>query len=210
MTGREHGFRAGFLVLAAIASSVAGCASSSHSYFMPARTRGTALTMESAREIAEPVRTRGFVPADHATEPLRIGCAARLRTEAAAPGAYMSTLSVRVWVINYSNARVELRPSEFRVIDDLERPFALSSTALDGRETGVALIAPGRRVAVDLVFRRSAASADESESVRSLRLLWGFRIGDEEYRHETTFEPGGSERNYHHGPRPSLAARLSS
>ena len=169
---------------------LAGCASSPRTYYSPSRTRAAAVTISpAAKETTTPIETRQFVPADFAHEELRIACEARAFDDAITDRVSLPTLRIRIWLYNYSKHQLELRPGEFYVIDDLDRRLPAPSVEHDGQKTGIVLATPPIRSSIDLVFR--LPEGYDLTKPRAVRLFWGFRLDDHEYRHETIFEPNG-------------------
>lgn len=171
-------FKAAFFSLF-VAAATAGCAGAPYAYFVADRTRG-------AREDAMPIATRNFVPTDSSCADLRVGSEARMFYDEPIAGLKVPTLHVRIYIRNGGLARFEMRPESFVASDDAGRTFPLSQ-AWQGRErTGIVLADAPARTKVDLFFR--LPEGYEVERARAFRLFWGFRVDDEEVRHETSYE----------------------
>ena len=172
------------LPVLALAAALAGCSTPQRAYFAPARTRAECVSPHAEA----PVQTRQFVPEDFIQDQLRISCEARMFEDEVVGGVTIPTLRVRVWLYNYSKRRIELRPEEFIAKDDLGRSFKPSEVWHDEKKAHLVLMNPPGRSSVDVFFR--LPEGYDLSPVRSLRLQWGFRIDDREYRHETQFERG--------------------
>jgi hypothetical protein len=104
-------------------------------------------------------------------------------------GIAIPTLHVRVYIANYGRARFEMRPMSFAAVDEDGVRVPLSASWQDHQRSGIVLADGPSRHRVDLIFR--LPEGYEIGKKASFRLLWGFRIGDEEVRHETIFERRG-------------------
>jgi hypothetical protein len=196
----------------AVVAALAGCSSSPRVYFTPSRTRAalvapaprdaSAPAVGAPAEVATPVETRQFVPEDLAGEEIRIALKAIAFEDAITDRISLPTLRVRIWLYNFSKHVVEVRPGEFEVSDDLDRRFPPPSTEQDGHPAGIVLARPPVRTAVDVIFR--LPEGYDPRTPRELRMRWGFRVDDREFRHETILEPGrdGSFRDPFGGVAP--------
>jgi hypothetical protein len=160
-----------------VSTLLGGCASPPHAYFFADRTRGEHLDQT-------PVETRSFVPVG-ASE-LRIASEARMFDDEPITGLRVPTLHVRVYVLNYGRAKFEMVPDTFVASDETGARFPLSQCWQNGQRTGIVLADAPTRAKVDLFFR--LPEGYDVQRPRSFRLAWGFRVNDEEVRHDTSYE----------------------
>ena len=185
------------ILLAALAAVLLaqGCSSPARTYYEPSRTRGSIVDLaRPSPEGGEPVETREFVPLEFAGAEVRVACQARISESEPVEGVRVATLHLRVWVHNYSKHRVEMRPKEFVAVDDIDRRFTPTEIRQDGTATTIVLARSPLRSSIDVIFRLPAGY--DIRGSRSLKLLWGFRIDEREYRHETLFE-AARDRGFH-------------
>lgn len=182
------------LAAAAVASLLgAGCASG-RAYYEPARTVATiddSAARDPASGPASPTVTRDFIPEAKARAGLRLALQARSFDDEPVPGLKVPTFHVRLWVHNVGGgARLELRSAGFAIVDDEGRRIPLSESRKDGRPTTIVLVEGlPWDVACDFVFR--APDGYDPLRPRSFRLLWGFRLDEVEYRHDTELRRAG-------------------
>ena len=171
------------IVLVGAAAGAAGCAvGRPRAYFAADRTRGEAPD-------ATPIATHNFVPVDSGERRLRVAAEARMYEDEPIEGLLVPTLCVRVYIGNYGESHFEVRADSFTATDDMGQVFPLAQCVCQGRRTGVVVADPPSEAVLDLVFR--LPDGYDVERPRSIRLGWGFRLGEQEVHHETVFERRG-------------------
>lgn len=174
------------LLVIAVLAAAAGCSTQKRSYFAPTRTSAERVYTSPKSPGPVPVETRQFVPVEHVSSDLRLACEARAIEDEIVEGQRVGSLGIRIWIANTSKDTLEMRPTEFRMIDELGRSYTPNETLFDGEPAGVVLATPPMRTRVDVVFRLPAGR--DPSAMRAIKFVWGFRIKDKEYREETLLE----------------------